>query len=128
MQPPDGANLYGLRSQESKKEAEVGNRYEKRLSELIATGQAVDRIKIVVETAIENIKAGQKSFVIFGEPQSGKTEMMIALTARLLDEGHKVIVVLMNDSVQLLGQNLERFQRSAFRHLQRSSAKYCRPS
>jgi hypothetical protein len=95
-----------------KKEAEVGNRYEKRLSQLVASGQAVDRIKTVVDTAIENIKVGQKSFVIFGEPQSGKTEMMIALTARLLDEGHKIIVVLLNDSVQLLGQNLERFQRS----------------
>ncbi len=95
-----------------KKEAEIGNRYEKRLSQLVASGQAVDRIKAVVETAIKNIGAGQKSFVIFGEPQSGKTEMMIALTAKLLDEGHKVIVVLLNDSVQLLGQNLERFQRS----------------
>src|ERR1700693_4681466 len=95
-----------------KKEAVVGNRYEKRLSQLVAERQAVDRIKAVVETAIENIKAGQKSFVIYGEPQSGKTEMMIALTAKLLDEGHKLIVALLNDSVQLLGQNLERFQRS----------------
>src|SRR5882762_5744207 len=95
-----------------KKEAEVGNRYEKRLSQLVAEGQAVDRIKAVVETAIENIKAGQQSFVIYGEPQSGKTEMMIALTAKLLDIGFKIIVVLLNDSVQLLGQNLERFQRS----------------
>jgi hypothetical protein len=95
-----------------KQEAEVGNRYEKRLSLLVAAGQAVDRIKGVVEAAVENIKAGRKSFVIYGEPQSGKTEMMIALTAKLLDEGHKIIVVLLNDSVQLLGQNLERFQRS----------------
>ncbi|NHQ79880.1 P-loop NTPase family protein, partial [Elizabethkingia miricola] len=38
--------------------------------------------------------------------------MMIALTAKLLDEGFKIIVALLNDSVQLLGQNLERFQRS----------------
>src|ERR1700676_1711145 len=95
-----------------KKEAVVGNRYEKRLSQLVANGQEVDRIKLVVEAAIENIKSGQKSFVIYGEPQSGKTEMMIALTAKLLDEGHKIIIVLLNDSVQLLGQNLERFQRS----------------
>jgi len=95
-----------------KKEAEVGNRYEKRLSQLAAAGQAVDRIKGVAEAATENIKRGQRSFVIYGEPQSGKTEMMIALTAKLLDEGHKIIVVLLNDSVQLLGQNLERFQRS----------------
>lgn len=95
-----------------KKEADVGNRYEKRLAHLVAASQEVDRIKLVVTSAVENIRAGQKSFVIYGEPQSGKTEMMIALTAKLLDEGHKIIVVLLNDSVQLLGQNLERFQRS----------------
>ena len=94
------------------KEAVVGNRYERRLSQLVAEGQAVDRIRGVVEAAVENIKSGQRSFVVYGEPQSGKTEMMIALTARLLDEGNKIIVVLLNDSVQLLGQNLERFQRS----------------
>jgi Z1 domain/Type III restriction enzyme, res subunit len=95
-----------------KREAEVGNRYEKRLSHLVTEGQEVDRIKSVVSTAADNIRVGQRSFVIYGEPQSGKTEMMIALTAKLLDEGHKIIIVLLNDSVQLLGQNLERFQRS----------------
>jgi len=95
-----------------KGEAVVGHRYEKRLSALFADGQEIDRIRVVVETAIANLNAGQKSFVIYGEPQSGKTEMMIALTAKLLDTGHKIVVVLLNDSVQLLGQNLERFQRS----------------
>lgn len=95
-----------------KRQAEVGNRYEKRLAHLVTAGQEVDRIKVVVSAAIENIHGGQRSFVVYGEPQSGKTEMMIALTAKLLDEGHKIIVVLLNDSVQLLGQNLERFQRS----------------
>lgn len=95
-----------------KRETDVGNRYEKRLSHLAANGQEVGLIKAVVATAVENIHAGQRSFVVYGEPQSGKTEMMIALTAKLLDEGHKIIVVLLNDSVQLLGQNLERFQRS----------------
>lgn len=67
-----------------KREAEVGNRYERRIAHLVTSGQEVDRIKSVVSTAIENIQAGQKSFVIYGEPQSGKTEMMIALTAKLL--------------------------------------------
>ncbi len=95
-----------------KQETEIGNRYERRLSHLVVNGQEVDRIKNVVESAIENINKGQKSFVIYGEPQSGKTEMMIALTAKLLDEGRKIIIILLNDSVQLLGQNLERFQRS----------------
>jgi hypothetical protein len=36
--------------------------------------------------------------------------MMICLTAKLLDEKHKIIVHLMNDSVDLLSQNLKRFQ------------------
>ena len=31
-----------------------------------------DHIKRVVETSIENINNGQNSFVIYGEPQSGK--------------------------------------------------------
>lgn len=97
---------------ELKKEAINDNRYERRLSKLVANGQEVDRINAVVENAVANIVSGQRSFVIYGEPQSGKTEMMIALTAKLLDEGFKLVVVLLNDSVQLLGQNLERFQRS----------------
>jgi hypothetical protein len=95
-----------------KQGATHNNRYEKRLTKLTNAGQEVGRIKTVVENAILNIQGGQKSFVIYGEPQSGKTEMMIALTAKLLDEGHKIIIALLNDSVQLLGQNLERFQRS----------------
>ena len=36
--------------------------------------------------------------------------MMIALTAKLLDEGKKIIVVLLNDSVQLLSQILSVFR------------------
>src|ERR1035437_3593266 len=112
MKPKRHSSTMHFDLENLKKEAEVGNRYEKRLSHLVTTGQEVDRIKIVVESAVENTKAGQKSFVIYGEPQSGKTEMMIALTAKLLDEGHRIVIVLLNDSVQLLGQNLERFQRS----------------
>jgi hypothetical protein len=50
--------------------------------------------------------------VIYGEPQSGKTEMMICLTAKLLDEGFEFILHLLNDSVDLLGQNLGRFKSS----------------
>ena len=97
---------------ELKKETTNDNRYERRLAKLVSSGQEVGCIKGVVENAVTNIKADQKSFVIYGEPQSGKTEMMIALTAKLLDVGFKLVIVLLNDSVQLLGQNLERFQRS----------------
>lgn len=95
-----------------KEETESKNRYEKRMAKLDADGRETQQIKHVVETAVKNIRDGQRSFVVYGEPQSGKTEMMIALTAKLLDEKYKIVVVLLNDSVQLLGQNLERFQRS----------------
>src|SRR5690348_16700046 len=101
MKPHRDPHAMGFDLEALKRQAEVGNRYEKRLSHLITAGQEVDRIKTVVSTAIDNIHAGQKSFVIYGEPQSGKTELMIALTAKLLDDGHKIIVVLLNDSVQL---------------------------
>jgi hypothetical protein len=38
--------------------------------------------------------------------------MMICLTAKLLDNGHKIIVHIMNESVDLLAQNLRRFKQS----------------
>lgn len=88
-------------------------RYERRVKHLQAEGFYTESIESAVNGAVENIATQDaRSFVIYGEPQSGKTEMMIALTARLLDEGARVIIVLMNDSVQLLEQNLERFLRS----------------
>jgi len=47
----------------------------------------VKSIEITVEETIKNINEGATRLAIYGEPQSGKTEMMICLTARLLDEG-----------------------------------------
>jgi hypothetical protein len=88
-------------------------RYERRISYLQAQRFYTESIESAVNGATENIASQDaRSFVIYGEPQSGKTEMMIALTARLLDEGAGIVVVLMNDSVQLLEQNLDRFLRS----------------
>ena len=105
-------NTTAFDLEQLKSETQVANRYEKRLAHLVTKGQEVIHIKTAIEAAIFNIREGKRSFVIYGEPQSGKTEMMIALTAKLLDEQHKIVVILLNDSVQLLGQNLERFQRS----------------
>lgn len=94
-------------------QAPAASRYERRIRQLQSKQLFTDSIESTVQSAIENIKdRGARSFVIYGEPQSGKTEMMIALTARLLDEGFRIIVILMNDSVQLLEQNLDRFLRS----------------
>ena len=84
-------------------------RYEKQLRR-IQKKYSSECIEKAIDGAIKNVKQGQaKSFVIYGEPQSGKTEMMICLTAKLLDEGHKIIIILLNDNVELLNQNFQRF-------------------
>lgn len=87
-------------------------RYERQLKRIRAKNSYTDNIERAVIDVVKNIVDKCRSFVVYGEPQSGKTEMMIALTAKLLDDGFKVIIVLLNDSVQLLSQNLERFRRS----------------
>lgn len=90
-----------------------GFRYRNRINFLKSNGYYTDSIERAVTGAVENINEHKtRSFVIYGEPQSGKTEMMIALTAKLLDEDHNMVILLLNDSVQLLEQNLERFLRA----------------
>ena len=91
---------------------DIGNQqYADRIKSLQASGLKTTEIEKTVEEAIASFNSeNQDSFVIFGEPQSGKTEMMIALNARLLDEGCDVIINLLNDSVDLLNQSLSRFQ------------------
>lgn len=86
--------------------------YEQQLARLTNAGKEVICIEQAVQGALRSMQEGGRSFVIYGEPQSGKTEMMICLTAKLLDEGHTFIVHLLNDSVDLLGQNLGRFKTS----------------
>lgn len=89
------------------------SRYQRQLERIRSKNGYTLNIEKAVAGAIKNVfELKCSSFVIYGEPQSGKTEMMIALTAALLDGGAKIIIVLMNDSVQLLTQNLERFRRS----------------
>ena len=89
------------------------SQYQRQLARLAADRKQTDCIEQAVEGALINLSpAHRASFVIYGEPQSGKTEMMICLTAKLLDEGRLFILHLLNDSVDLLGQNLGRFQKS----------------
>lgn len=90
---------------------DVGDdQYHSRIRALNAKGLVTTEIEATVEQAVANLKDGVKSFVVFGEPQSGKTEMMIALNARLLDERFDVVINLLTDSVDLLNQNLSRFR------------------
>ena len=87
------------------------NRFELQLNRLRNNGRTTKHIRETVGQAVSNLNRSD-SFVIYGDPQSGKTEMMIALTAKLLDEGNKTIVVLLNDNVGLLEQNLTRFSKA----------------
>ena len=68
-------------------------RYGHQIKRIQSNNKSSECIEQAVTDAIKNIKDQCHSFVIYGEPQSGKTEMMIVLTARLLDEGYKIIVV-----------------------------------
>ena len=89
------------------------NQYERQLRRLIAQGKSVDSIEHAVGDALRNLSgSNRKSFVIYGEPQSGKTEMMICLTAKILDDDRPFVLHLLNDSVDLLDQNLGRFRTS----------------
>jgi len=92
----------------------VGNdQYDKRVALLQSKKLYTQSIEKAVSSTIQNLKKGDgRAFVIFGEPQSGKTEMMIALNAKLLDEGAEVIINLLTDSIDLLDQSLSRFRAS----------------
>jgi hypothetical protein len=95
------------------KKSEPTGQYERQLQRLTSQHQEVVCIEKAVRGAVKNLRDKHcRSFVIYGEPQSGKTEMMICLTAKLLDEGYPVILHLLNDSVDLLSQNLGRFKSS----------------
>lgn len=91
----------------------ASDQYERQLKRLSSAGKSVTSVEQAVRGALDSLaEKNGRSFVIYGEPQSGKTEMMICLTAKLLDTGRDMIVHLLNDSVDLLGQNLGRFKSS----------------
>lgn len=91
--------------------ARLPKQYKKQLDRITNEGNTTKMIEEAVNGVIKNLpKAKGNSLVIYGDPQSGKTELMICLTARLLDQGHHSIVHLVTDSVDLLGQNLDRFK------------------
>lgn len=103
--------------------AAIKDQYAKQLSRVKKNGQQTDKIEDAVDKVIANLpKASTGSLVVYGDPQSGKTEMMICLTARLLDAGHRIIVHLLNDNVALLKQNLDRFMRAALAPSPRDAA------
>jgi len=85
-------------------------RYESQISRLNKSGATTNHIQDTVLNVQKLLKEGKQSLVIYGEPQSGKTEMMICLTSKLLDEGYPCVVILITDSLDLLVQNQSRFR------------------
>jgi hypothetical protein len=51
--------------------------YQRQLERLHASGKHSRCIEDAVDGAVANLRQGGRSFVIYWEPQSGKTEMMI---------------------------------------------------
>lgn len=103
--------------------AKLTNRFEKQIARVTTAGQQTDCIEDAVAGVVSNLQlASTGSLVVYGDPQSGKTEMMICLTAKLLDMGFRTIIHLMNDSVDLLSQSLDRFKLSGLAPSPRNSS------
>lgn len=102
--------------------AAVKDQYKRQLARVEKKGDQTDKIVDAVDGVVKNLPtAANGSLVVYGDPQSGKTEMMICLTAALLDGDYKTIIHLMNDSVDLLAQNLGRFQMAGLAPAPRNS-------
>lgn len=83
--------------------------YPQRIKSLTERGRTPGPIEKGIEDTLKVLKAKTRSFVIYGEPQSGKTEFMIALVCKLIDLQYKTIFVVMNDNTELENQNFDRF-------------------
>lgn len=83
--------------------------YPERIKSLTERGRNPLPIEKGIEDTLKVLEEGTRSFVIYGEPQSGKTEFMIALVCKLIDLQYKTIFVVMNDNTELENQNFDRF-------------------
>lgn len=88
------------------------NCYELRIERLQKMGRDPAIIKEGIADTLRVLESKTRSFVIYGEPQSGKTEFMIALVCKLLDLGKQTIFVIMNDNTELESQNFDRFHQA----------------
>ena len=87
----------------------TGSKYKTQIERVRFEKGYVTSIENTVSETLNNLAQGATRLAIYGEPQSGKTEMMICLSAKLLDEGHTCIIILVNDSLDVLSQNYDRF-------------------
>lgn len=86
------------------------NSYQRRISNLSKLqSKETKHIEAAIDEIMNRLKEKEKSFIVYGEPQSGKTELMLALACKLFDENFETIFVIMNDNVSLEDQNYDRF-------------------
>ena len=83
--------------------------YPKRIASVRSRGRETQHIENGISEAVRVLDRDVKSFVVYGEPQSGKTEFMIALTCKLIDMNFETVFVVMNDNTELESQNFDRF-------------------
>ena len=94
--------------------AEIKNKekelcYPKRINAVKKLGRETEHIENGIADVVRVLEKKIKSFVVYGEPQSGKTEFMIALACKLIDMNYQTIFVVMNDNTELESQNFDRF-------------------
>ena len=87
---------------------EENNRYEKFIKSK-PSSYNTEYIEKTVDETHDILKSGVRSTLIYGQPQSGKTDMMIALCCKLFDNGTRVIIMMVQDNVELNFQNMRRF-------------------
>ena len=87
--------------------------YPRRIEALKKLNRETEHLERGISETEQTLKENYKSFVVYGEPQSGKTEFMIALACKLLDLNYRTIFVVMNDNTELEIQNFERFHQAA---------------
>lgn len=87
---------------------EENDRYEKFIKSKPSSYDTRYIVKTVNET-YDILNSGVRSTLIYGQPQSGKTDMMTALCCKLFDNGTSVIIMLVQDNVELNFQNMRRF-------------------
>ncbi|MDA9189952.1 hypothetical protein N9P07_00795 [Alphaproteobacteria bacterium] len=86
--------------------------FPKRISSLKSRGRDTDMIEKGISQVVQTLESNTRSFIVYGEPQSGKTEFMIALTCKLVDLNYQTIFIVMNDNTELETQNFDRFHQA----------------
>lgn len=92
------------------KRTKVSNAFARRMNFLEAKGYDTRLYSRPIHEIETKFRDGVRSLVVYGEPQSGKTEFMIALVCKLIDLGHRTIFLILNDNTELESQNYKRFK------------------